>query len=711
MPKPPKPPKQSEQTTTNPLFARSVNSLAETGNRVLDAAGKKINNNPEVPSGLKNLGEGILHTARGVLNNPITRGAVGKIAGKIAKTARDNGVSDADIQRATENFTQGVEKAGKKAILEINQYKQPPNQQKPGKLRRTSGQRFGNSAIIKKKADKAEADKDKDKVEEEAEEDQVILEEKTGPDTDEKTGKKAMQLSKDNAIKRAEIVNDKFNAAASKAQEEGIASFNKTGNAKKHTPEFAKALKDLQNAQNEKDAAELTRRSVETQPDTEADASATDDNDPDTLDTDDKAPAIDQVKKQTFLGKGKDAFKKLGSSFVDAMTAKDETLVQASEYSKQKKDKQNAANEAANANYSRKKWNATISNDPKFIEKVKEINSNKHISATQDTVLDEIITKRNEALNKFQTLSGEAQSATDFNSEIKDFVEFKEKLMFYMCIFFIVFVVMYFGVFITNILFYPSIFDEEKEGTDFSSFDGDFKEKYIRLLLYILACYGGCIISFLLILAILYVFIAIGHLYNLKEYHVKSVIFQKAGRTLKNIFVMKGVSDKVYIWLVIAIVVPLIFFLVYAPLNKTFVTQMQFSELIKQNDSEDDDNNEDISPLPQQKLFLWHYILATLVVFALGIVFINMEESSINLIKSFGFVQAILVICMSIIYMTKNQTKNKAFIGLTAMSLFLAAGYGFLYLSPYYPKTKSIGMIVTAIVVAGILLGVNMRRG
>jgi len=468
---------------------------------------------------------------------------------------------------------------------------------------------------------------------------------------------------------------------------------------------------------------------VRTQPDNKALVSPqiTDDSDDSLEEVSEKdvTPEIETPTKSSFIADFKESYdttKKISKGVQDIIKEKNKT--------------QDALDQQENAGYSRKKWNArlkkefadiqTDENEEKINTATKILNPENVSENTLYPVAQPFLDEHEDILKKvekrdlaFGKEKGEElpdppsvlDIPEDLKLEVESLANFKIKMFYYLRVMFLFFVVIYLAVILTNLFFYSSVFNEDKEGTDFSSpGEDDFKAKFTRLLTYLFLFWITIGISFVLVLTTLYVTLVAIHLPFLEDYHVKSVVFQKAARTLKNFIYIPFEVDKssgiaVITSLGVAIIIPLIFFMIYSAVNKSFVTHMQFSEIVTKKE------DEDVEPLPQPKLFLWHYALMVIAVFGLSLILMNMDEPKTNLFKMVFYIQSLLVICMLIISAHKNRSKLKAIIAIVAMILIIGIYFALYYISPSFPKGKLFTVLavpIIAIIAAAFYLGADV---
>ncbi len=233
--------------------------------------------------------------------------------------------------------------------------------------------------------------------------------------------------------------------------------------------------------------------------------------------------------------------------------------------------------------------------------------------------------------------------------------------LFHMRIFLLTFIVIHFGVMLTNILFYKKIFNEEKEGADFDTFDAPFLDRFKLLcqyiMLFILTCtiLSLCIVIGIVLLALIY------HFFTKEEWVTPTIVIARSFRTIKKIFLPEPndakVAMKCYAWLIFgAILSSFLFFMVYSAHNKEFVTRMQFSEVV----THGDDNEEEQHPVEQPKLFLRHFGVMVLTVFAFGIITLYIQESN-RILAAFVILEFIglLLLMLAIMYCNKVHMKKK----------------------------------------------------
>jgi len=304
------------------------------------------------------------------------------------------------------------------------------------------------------------------------------------------------------------------------------------------------------------------------------------------------------------------------------------------------------------------------------LAKLKENNNGKPISTNEiDKELHEINEKLAAAQRAQETAQETAQKTISQNDVNETTGNFPSKNLFHLRMLLLAFIVVFLGVIFTNALFYNKIFNEEKEGADFHSFDVSFQDKFKLLCAYIGAFMLTCLVVVVCLFIAILIIALVFHLITKETWVTPYVLFRRSLRSTSKVFLpepfeMKNVKP-CYIWLIFAAFVATFgFFALYAVNNKDFVTQMHFSEFKA---GKDDENEQ--PPLAQPKLFLYHYGLMILVVFAVGLITTYLDEGKSIVLTVFFEISALLFLMLAIIYYSKVKSTGKS-IGL----LFLFIG-------------------------------------
>lgn len=209
---------------------------------------------------------------------------------------------------------------------------------------------------------------------------------------------------------------------------------------------------------------------------------------------------------------------------------------------------------------------------------------------------------------------------------------------------FITFLAVIFAIMTLQGEMYGKIFPEDNPNSDFTNMDVPFNER-----LKLLVKYNGYFILFVLVYFISLILAILGYFYmkassdfpespdhlDMAMDKVKELIWKMNDHT----------SASFFKWLIVALLIVFLIFIIYSLLNKSFITEMMFPTSYSKDPNGFNPNELEL-PTPQPKIYIVYYAIIVLTVICLGILLSSCSMDGSN----GGVANEVFVAVIAVIY-------------------------------------------------------------